>query len=220
MEVEYLSPLPMLQVAAMKGKGFSRLLAARLHATPSRRLSLMCYSDEIVPGNQLSHDNTRKVQTMYFSFAELGPAALADEECWFVGCVVRSSAVQKLVGGMAAVLGGFLRLLFDPSEHDVRVAGVALHFPGGQVERVFIDFRCKVADESALRQVWRCKGSAGTRPCLLCRNIVQYKCNKESDPLCAHDRSGLLLPHTTPNPERFDLHTKETKGGAAAPQGL
>ena len=112
-DIEFVSPLAWLHVASAAAEPVSMLLARSIAAhppSPSRPWGLIVYSDEITPGNQLLNDNARKVQAVYFSFREFGAAALADEEAWIVGCVVRSNIVNTLLGGMVALIGGFLRL--------------------------------------------------------------------------------------------------------------
>ena len=64
--------------------------------------SLVLYSDEITPGNQVSHKNSRKTWAIYYSFLEFGPA-LASEDYWFTGTLVSSDVVKSLDGGWSAV---------------------------------------------------------------------------------------------------------------------
>ena len=59
---------------------------------------LIVYCDELVLGNALRHQNNRKLQVFYFSWKQLGPSALAREQCWFPLAVIRSSIVVSLGG--------------------------------------------------------------------------------------------------------------------------
>ena len=175
--VEFCAPLPMLYVSAATCRPLAMLLLSALAvvpSTPTQPWHLLAYSDEIVPGNQLSYENKRKCQTVYYSFKEFG-LALSDEEAWFIATVVRSNQVSKMVGKMSSLFGGFLKLLFDRGGHDAQHAGVVLNLVGGETVRLFIKFECKVSDESALRQVWMCKGAAGIKLCLLCKNVVESR---------------------------------------------
>ena len=83
-------PMPMMIVSpsalpykAASRSGFAKLLQRQLNevpCSPDRPWRLVLRSDEVVPGNQLSHDNKRKLWVVYWSFLELGPAALARGE--------------------------------------------------------------------------------------------------------------------------------------------
>ena len=55
-----------------------------------------------------------------------------------------------------------------------------------------------IADEKALMEVFMNKGHTGTKPCGLCRNIVDFKCQH-----LAHDTSGLLIPSSDLNVESW-----------------
>ena len=106
-------------------------------------------------------------------------------------------------------------MIFDPRGHDARVAGVALRLASGHDVRLFISFCVKVSDESALRQVWQCKGAGGIKLCLLCKNVVQSKEPKETNkqplqPLLNFDTTSLLVSHTESDYAKFALHTKES----------
>ena len=81
------NPFAMLYAALDKSANMRALFQDRLVVYPcslERPWSLILYSDEVTPGNVLSTSNKRKLQCVYYSFAELGPAALSHEECWFV----------------------------------------------------------------------------------------------------------------------------------------
>jgi hypothetical protein len=158
------------------------------------------YSDEIVPGNTLSHDNKRKIQVIYWSFLQFGPAALASEEFWITLTAIRSSLVSDMAGGMSYVFRRLLPSFFDASSHDFR-AGIAVQV-GLDVRLVFGILDMIVSDESALRQTWLCKGASGTRPCMLCKNIV----DKDSE-LTQCDDSGYLVPSSCCEFGKLDLHT-------------
>ena len=46
---------------------------------------MLLYSDEVVPGNQLSHDNHRKHWVIYYSFLQFGALLLTSEDLWLPG---------------------------------------------------------------------------------------------------------------------------------------
>ena len=74
----------------------------------------MIYSGEIAPGHVPSTNNRRQFQGVYWSFLELGAAALSHEEAWFCMMVEMSSVVNGVAAGMSQVFGALLKVFFDP----------------------------------------------------------------------------------------------------------
>ena len=78
------NPCAMLYAALDKSANMRALFQDRLAVQPcslERPWSIILYSDEVTPGNPLAVDNKRKLQCIYWSFAELGFVALSHEEC-------------------------------------------------------------------------------------------------------------------------------------------
>ena len=64
--------------------------------------------------------NNKKVWVLYWSFLEFGPAALANEDAWFTGVVVRSHMVRNQVaGGMGQIFKVYNKMFFS-EEFDFR----------------------------------------------------------------------------------------------------
>ena len=145
----------------------------------------MFYSDEVTPGDALVHDNRRKLQVVYFSFLEFGPSVLAREDSWFTIAAKRSSEVCKISGGMSAVFAAVL-LLFFGAGVNIATGGLTLNRDGASV-RVFARLRCFVQDGGAHKITWHCKGDAGMKLCMLCKNLFTEKCE-----LCTEDETDLL----------------------------
>ena len=106
-ELEVAHPLAMLWTVARTPGGFSSFLQQRFMDCPSdrnNRWSLIIYTDEIVPGNPLGHENKRKSWVFYYSFLEFGMHALCNEDAWFLEAATRSSSV-KLVSAGLSLLG-------------------------------------------------------------------------------------------------------------------
>jgi len=83
-EMVAINPFAYLYSAFRENCGFFEMLKAKLLAKLSTALApwrLVIYSDEVVPGNQLSVHNARKVWVIYFSFLELHPH-LENENAW------------------------------------------------------------------------------------------------------------------------------------------
>lgn len=184
------NPHAFLHSACQKGGSFRDLLAQRLSSTaasPETPWRLVMYSDEVVPGNALSHDNKRKVWVVYCSWLELGTDMLSREDAWLCLFVARSSEVAKCSAGMGQIFGAILKRLFGHGANDLSSAGIALPGPDGHVMRLFCTLGMILQDGAAHKSVWHCKGDAGTKLCMLCRNLYS-----EESELVDEDGSNLL----------------------------
>lgn len=183
------SPFALLHRAYKEGGSFTQLLDERLAAVPNSPEApwrLVMYADEVVPGNALSNDNRRKIWVMYYSFVELSAAALSHENNWFCMTAKRSSEVAKVSGGIAQVFGAVIKFIFGP-ELNLHTGGLVLTRPDGTIVRIFAKLGMILQDGGAHKLTWHCKGDAGTKLCMLCRNLV----SKESD-IVAEDGTNLL----------------------------
>ena len=107
----FLHPVAMLWVCCRDCPEFTSLFSSVLKG---QRLKLVVYSDEIVPGRELQSYNDKKVWTMYWSFLDFGPAALANEDAWFTGLIARSWTIKnKIAGGMAQVFKVYMNMFFN-----------------------------------------------------------------------------------------------------------
>jgi hypothetical protein len=184
------NPFAMLWRAVAQGGSFSKVMIDKLQASPCSpeapwRLAL--YSDEVVPGNQLSHDNRRKVWVVYYSFLELGTSMMAKEDSWFCLLAKRSSEVAEVSGGMSQIFGAIAKLFFGADVHNLSTGGMVLSGPDGQNHRLFAKLSMFLQDGGAHKVVWHCKGDAGTKLCMLCRNLY----SRESE-LVDEDGTNLL----------------------------
>ena len=78
------NPFAMLYAALDKSANMRALFQDRLAVHPcslERPWSIILYSDGVTPGNVLASTNNRKLECIYWSFAELGFVALSHEEC-------------------------------------------------------------------------------------------------------------------------------------------
>jgi hypothetical protein len=131
-EIHYLHPASFLQHCVDECQPFAdffkHVLDSLPLSSPTSPLQLVVYSDEVSPGNQLKHDNRRKLQTIYWSIKEFGPAALSAEHFWFVLTTVRSHIVDGVEGGMGALMARCLQLFFeDPA--NMSTTGIHIRFP-------------------------------------------------------------------------------------------
>jgi len=130
---------------------------------------LLLYSDEIVPGNPLGHTLSRKVWVFYASIVELGGSNLQKEIAWQCLCICRSSLVSKLQAGVSQIFAAILKIIFcgdfNPS------VGLTLKGPDGQHQKLFLSFGGMLQDGAANKFAWSIKGDAGSRFCILCKNL-------------------------------------------------
>ena len=170
--VVLVNPAAYLYNAYKAGGGFFDHLNACAAKHPSSVESpwrLAVYADEVVPGNALAASNSRKVWVVYFSFLELGQ--LSNENCW---CPIAAEPTQglKLVSaGISQVVKIIIKTFFGLLDYDMR-GGVQLEGPTGERIRLFATLSMLLQDGAAQKLIWCCKGESGTKPCMLCRNLV------------------------------------------------
>ena len=203
LDVEYIDPAAMLSHAASVSEAFASFLGGRLEAhscSYDRPWRLILYADEISPGNQLKHMNARKIQGVYWAFAEYGPAGLCNEVLWNVLTTVRSTVVKR-VGGMSFFVKHLLQAFL--ADTDFR-QGVTV-WTGDAYKIIFASLRTLVSDEAAIKSLWDHKGSSGILPCLICRNVVLRRSGLHDS-----DDSGTLTSICEDDPAKFIMHNDST----------
>lgn len=202
-EFPFVQPVPLLSHMCLECAEFSAMMLKVIDEhTPSQEhpLKLIVYSDGVSPGNVLAHNQTRKVEVMYWSIQEFGDLALAMEKNWFLLGVARHDHVKRLPGQMSQYFREGVERFFTPV--DVR-QGIQLTFAGGQRRIIFLELSIVVGDEVALKECMDIKGASGTVLCPLCRNLVDWKSN-------LHMHSEELIPSNNPSLNGIDFHTDET----------
>eukprot|EP00973_Karenia_brevis_P058284 8114341-Karenia_brevis.AAC.1 len=149
------------------------LLLKRLQLKPpteNEPWNLILYTDEVTPGNALAVQTSRKVYAIYYSFKELGAAALACEDAWFCLTVVRSSLVHKLQsGGLPQIIAQLLLWFFPADGTNLMTTGLHLQREGGPSFRLFAKLATVVQDGLAHKELWSCRD--GTRMCMSCLTV-------------------------------------------------
>ena len=126
MKIPFLHPAAMLWVCCEESNEFKTFFSSVLEKQP--RLKIVQYSDEVTPGRELVSYNDKKIWVLYWSFMDFGPAALANEDAWFTGVIVRSHIVRNTVaGGMGQVFKVFNKMFFSEG-FDFR-SGILLNVP-------------------------------------------------------------------------------------------
>ena len=101
------------------------------------------------------------------------------ENMWFTGGAIRSQQVKLIKGGLSAAFKHWVKLFVAPLHNFEK--GVTCHFGDGSVRLLFAKLSGVVADEDALRGMFRFKGSAGIKPCFKCCNLVSVRSNLDGD---------------------------------------
>ena len=173
-----INPIALLWKSFREGGGLTAHMTECLvkkPSSPEEPWGLIVYAGEVIPGNALSFDNKRKLWAMYFSFCEFGPVALQREASWFDILCYRSSEIATLDAGVSQAFGAVLKLFFGALPTDVSTSGILLDHPDGRSFRLFIKLAMVLQDGGAHKSIWHCKGDAGTKFCMLCRNLITVK---------------------------------------------
>ena len=198
-DFHYLDPVAVLARAAEHCQPFQNWLRLCLEQRPpsdSNPWRLILYSDEVSPGNQLRHFNARKIQCVYWSFAEFERQALGNECLWFTLLAARSTTVAR-IGGMTVLWRHVIDTFFSP--HSLR-DGLVLPCLG---TAIFADVGIMVSDEAALKASLENKGASGTLFCMHCQNVVARGLDE-------HDSSRCLVASTELDTSKFVHHTNES----------
>lgn len=169
-EIITVNPLSMLQAVFGQGGSYHKLLTATvaIHAV----LSAIVYFDEVVPGDPLGYANRRKIWVCYLAFKEFGARILSNEAVWLPLLELRTSVTATLSGGISQVCKIILRSIFLNPACDAVNLGIQLKGPADDQIRFRIHLAYLLQDGAAHKYVFNTKGDAGTKMCLLCRNLV------------------------------------------------
>ena len=141
-------PLAMLHVVARDCEPFRNTLEQALRRKPPSAEApwgLVMYCDE-VGHNPVGRDE-RTIESVYWSFLELGPAALSTEVDWFEIVTVRATLIEELQSGMPHLYKLILsRLVFNREQGSYLSVGVLLR---DGCPMVFAKPACFVADEKS-----------------------------------------------------------------------
>ena len=171
------NPFTTLDIAFRQGGGFSKFFEAKLREHPpysNKPWRLVLYADEIVPGNPLAVANARKAWAMYYSFLEFG-TALACEDVWLPIAAYPTQALKTVSGGVSQLFAVVVKQFFGGLGFDMKETGMQLVGPDGNRWRFFASLAMVVQDGGAHKSIFLCKGDAGTRMCMLCKNVVAVR---------------------------------------------
>ena len=185
----------LLQYLVTESASFKQLMTDVGGMTPTTPLRLALYLDGITPGNVLRPDNKRKIWAFYVTFLDFGRQNICYEECWLPLAVLRTSIEHVIQGKVSCAAKALLESVTQCGENGVFLATEPSKICFFKVSNV-------LADEEGLKSMYTAKGAAGTKPCMLCRNLVAA-----SSALLTYSRD--LVDTACTDPDKFMLNNDE-----------
>ena len=171
--MEVAHPAAMLYHASGTSTSFANLLRRTAATKPPSVTSpwtLILYADEITPGNQLSHQNDRKVWGVYWSILEFGSAAPAKEDSEHTSDNrIKSYTMVQVVCVECSMLSAALFSLFAIAIQTRRMRLLTLMIPKIQVPDTYIG-----------RMVRSDTHTQQCRPEACWRHILRHICHREA----------------------------------------
>ena len=105
-----------------------------------------------------------------------GPRALQDEDAWVPVLVKRTSDVINIASGISQVFVAIIKLFFGAVQStDLSLGGMELQCHDGSRVRFYCSLAMFLQDGAAHKNVFHCKGDAGSKLCMLCKNLYAEK---------------------------------------------
>ena len=209
LELPVCNPYALLYVTLENCRPFREYFETVLESvgnSAANPLKIICYCDEVLPGDQLKATNMRKMVAWYWSILDF-KGQLGREELWFQLTCCRTVHVKKVLGQYSQIWKKICRL-FQTQPLDGRL-GINLPL-GGSCSHVFFKVQVLLGDEAALKQCWSNKGSSGLFICIFCQNVTNHLLD-----LAAHDRTGRLVPSYVCSLNTCAQHTDQSINQAA-----
>ena len=149
---------------------------------------------------------TRKMQLVYFSFAELGPIQLSKEESWICCLAIRSSLIADVCGGMSQVMSALLKMVLHNEFCYVQDSGIVLKNSTSQLKLLF-KLGFFLQDGLAQKTIWSLKGDSGTRFCLYCQNLVTSRSGIEGGVLTSNSFNLASILQSSDKPLQRTIAT-------------
>jgi hypothetical protein len=165
----YANPMALMHALTHAAAGFARLMAG----LPTSELTIVAYIDECTPGNVLRHDKARSTQCVYWTFADLPDWFLVRQDSWFAHSTIRSAIAGELDAGVSELMKAVINS-FWPRTGPSFAKGCLISDGNGGYKVITAKFGGLLGDEKGIKEVLASKGPGGTRPCLSCRNVVQF----------------------------------------------
>ena len=176
--------MPILHVNALTylaglyhaGGSFSKCLDymhAKCPSSMAQPWRAVLYTDEVHPGHQLS-SSSKKLWTIYLSFLEYG-CELSHEASWLTLFVCRSSKVRELQGGIGQCFRIILEHMFGGCPFGHPLHGLYLKGANGTTLKLFFTLSMFLQDGAAQKSTFANRQDAGSRMCMMCKNIFTAK---------------------------------------------
>lgn len=204
-KLTYVHPIATLEHFCSSCPSFASYIKKSLQKYPSSPASpwnIIVYSDEVLPGNNLKHDNKRKLQTVYWSFQQFTHSGLSHDYLWFTLATIRSSRAKEM-GGMSVVLAKLLQTFFD-EPGGLHITGLNLLLEG-EFRTLWAFISTMISDADALKQALEMKGTGGLKLCVCCSNVVCF-----TSGVAEHDSTGSLVPSSELDLSKMRLHTDQS----------
>jgi hypothetical protein len=203
-EWEFVHPFAYLSQLTKCSAAFASLMRDAILTFST--LSVIIYVDEIHPGNPLHADVTRKLECIYWTFAEFPQHILQRAECWLIFGVIRSNIVHDMLGDISGLMRKVLNV-FWPSNGASLLTGIVVSI-GYETQQVLTaTFGGFLGDEKGLKEIYDIKGAAGKRPCPECANVEQFG---TEDDRSVRTVGPDIVPISEPLYEKLVLHTNDT----------
>ena len=168
-----------MQVMVSKYPEFHSRLLELWNAKPCTRsepYSLLVYGDELVPGNVLALETTRKTFGCQACIKDFGASYVSNNSSWIpLFCVRHSIAAHAVPGGLSYIFRQYLRHLFLTEKIGEKGITVPLRTNAGNHVVLYFKISNLLADGDALRMLTNWKGAGGKLPCFACLNVLNVK---------------------------------------------
>ena len=140
--------------------------------TKSNPYNLLIYGDELVPGNVLHLDTTRKLFGCQCCIKDFGPQHIHANYNWIPLFCIRHNVASWIPGGMSYVLRMYLRHMMLVEKINDR--GVVVPLDTEAAKHVVLYFKVSnlICDGDALRMLTNWKGAKAKLPCFRCLNVL------------------------------------------------
>lgn len=161
----FLNPFAFLYLLCQVQPLFRDAIRDCVRAAKGTALRVVLFVDEFRPGNVLRPDKARATQNIFWVFADLPDYLLCRSEVWLQFGAIRSKILADRGITQSALMKEVLLTFFSNDAPNFFVEGV------GVIDAAFAGF---IGDEKGMKELFSGKGPGGTRPCLSCRNVVQW----------------------------------------------
>lgn len=169
-EWSFLHPLALLYHLTEQSGGLRAVMMAMVERSPGGHLRFIIFIDACRPGNVLRPDKGRDVQHILWSFVEFPGWLSVREQGWFTFGCIRTASLDTLPSGTSCLMKHVVHAFDELAVTGGMIAGLANEGPTLFKGR-FAGF---LGDEKGLKELYNTKGPSGTKPCLTCKNVVQF----------------------------------------------